>query len=142
MNLCTILIAPIAILLTMLSADIGCVKYAMVEKDLKGFGYSHMQEVIELCKQDSTFKKIESIQRRKSKVVETVSLKVSTGSWRIAQDTLITYTIDSTYQVPLEHRYVIKNNQLLPITLGRQPFSFKRQKYRYKFYSGNRSVIN
>ena len=141
MNLHITLVIHIAITMKLLTTDIGCVEYAMVERKPKGVGYSHIQEVIELCKRDSTFKKTESLQRRKRNVIETISSKVSTGRWSIDQDTLTTYTIDPAYTAPLEHKYVIKNSQLIPVTIGRSPFGVVPLRFRYKLYTGSKSLI-
>ncbi len=63
-------------------------KYYLIEKGDKGYGYSQMQSVLQL-NYDSTFVKTVTFQNNNKRVNEIIDIESYEGKWHLNEDTLI-----------------------------------------------------
>ena len=64
------------------------VKYYLIAKGDKGYGYDQSQSVLQL-NYDSTFVKTVTFQNNRKKVTEIVKIETFDGKWYLKEDTLI-----------------------------------------------------
>ncbi|SIT92545.1 hypothetical protein SAMN05444128_2884 [Pontibacter indicus] len=122
----------IPILLYSVVYNYDCITYKRIEKERKGLGFTHFQDLISICESDSTFKHTIHLQIRKAGVVKNVEEEINIGKWHINKDTLIL----THSNIELVNKYIIGRNRLTHVS--NSPLSGK---FKWKYYSGPYSVI-
>ncbi|MER2999240.1 hypothetical protein [Pontibacter populi] len=135
MNVINFIIILSALLFSLSSIGNNCVEYRSVEKK-KDFGYSHIQDIIRICKSDSIFEQTTQLLRRKLGREEIVNTEISVGKRQIKQDTLILTHSPNDDGLTVVQKYVVDRNKLTYYSKHSQG-----KKYKWRYYSGDRDIL-